>query len=77
MGVGADPWWWSVGVVMEEADHQFHHVTKWTFLLNSIYAHIPPETTFAFGTQRKEKGDKQHEIDMPNTDPIHWVGEDF
>ena len=29
-------------------------------------AHIPLETLFWSGTQYKQKGDKQHQIDMPN-----------
>ena len=28
-------------------------------------AYIPPDTTFALGTQCKQKRDKQHETDMP------------
>ena len=29
-------------------------------------ARLPSENAFALGTKRKEKGDKQHEIDMAN-----------
>ena len=31
--------------------------------------HIPPKTAFVLGTQPEEKGDKKHEIDMPNANP--------
>ena len=33
-------------------------------------AHIPPETAFRLGTQREEKVHKQHEIDMPDANPM-------
>ena len=32
-------------------------------------AHIPPETSFALGSQCKQKGDKQHEMYMPKANP--------
>ena len=37
------------------------------FKKSIFYSNIPPETAFELGTQHKEKGDKQKEIDMPNT----------
>ena len=31
-----------------------------------LWAHIPPETAFALGSQHEERLHNQHEIDMPN-----------
>ena len=33
-------------------------------------AHIPPETASMLGTQHKQKVHKQHEIDVPNANPM-------
>ena len=38
-----------------------------------VIAHISQETAFALGTQRDQKGDKQHEIDMPNSYPMRTI----
>ena len=41
--------------------------------LRALFMERRPETVFVLRTERKQKGDKQHEIDMPNTNPMRMV----
>ena len=53
--------------VLSTFHYQVKNVSKGA--TTNIVADIPSETAFALATQRKQKRDKQHEINMPNSMP--------